>query len=591
MFKLNVIIPFDANECEKFASEELAFFLGKVSNVELNILSEPIAKTDLPFISLGNTTLYQKQAGDFNLKQKVGLDGYRILVKENCAFICGGAGQGTIYGVYGYLKEFFNLVIFTENVYTYDKKDFYFSPLDKVVKPDFPMRALGIYPVHLEKREPDMGNLRYCYRMRLRQMDEGWGINNHCFFSVVPPSIYKNDHPEWYSQGGKQLCLTNKGVIAEYVKNMKKIIEDTPDDVYYMLGMQDTLEQCHCPECKKFIDEYGFAALLITFCNTIVKELNVWLKEKHPEREVYFFSFAYVWAIKPPVEKDALGNYHCILKDFKAEDNFGVRIAPLYTSTYYAWNDPRAQEALCTCYYGDRMPLVDIFEGWRAIVNNIAIWAYNHNFSDYMAPNAMWAHADTNFRYFKSLDTKHFFVEAGTGEKSNFAEMKIFVFSNLMWDTSLSIDDLIHQFMSVCFKGAEKELYEYFVDIHKHAEWLKQTYNRETIFVIFDDDPNLRLLDKRFWPLDWLMKWYNIFDSVLSHDLDADVRARVELEFLPVLFTLLYTNLSNLDKGFAFELVNKMLRIAKESDTDWAINEEEQTFTAFAEKWLNELNK
>ncbi|MBQ9734619.1 MAG: DUF4838 domain-containing protein [Clostridia bacterium] len=586
--EINVIIPKTASELEIFAAEELKFFLHTVSDVNAVITKEKGRSLSAPFISVGETELF----GDVNgieLIKEVGEDGYRIISNHECAYICGGAGQGTIFGVYRFLKEFFNLKIYTETVYTYDFKPYELKNRDIIEKPDIPMRALGIYPVHLEKREPDMGNKRYCYRMRLRQMDEGWGINNHCYFRVLPPSKYKDEHPDWYSESGKQLCLTNKGVIAEYVKNMKAIIESSPDDSLYMIGMEDTLEQCHCKDCKAVIDEYGYSALTLIFCNTVAKELNAWIKEVYPKRKVFFFTFAYVWAIEPPIKK-VDGKFVPLVDGIEIEDNLGVLIAPLYTSTNYCWNDPRAKEALTTNYYEKRIALVDIFNGWKAVVKNVAIWSYNHNFSDYMAPVPMWNGLEENFRYFKELGAIHVFMEAGTDERCNFSEMKIFVCANLMWNTALKQDQLIKEFMSVYYAGAEKELYEYFTAIHKHAEWLKEKFNREMIFVQFDDEPNGRLLERRFWDKDILLGWLEIFDKALKKDLSEQVVDRVKTESLPVKFTLLYFYAKELDKNFALSLIDDMLSIAEKEKMVKAISEEEETFKAFAELWKKQIN-
>lgn len=587
--EINLIIPKTASEYEVFAAEELKEFLHTVSDVNAVIIEEHGRYLSKPFISVGATEFFEDVNG-IDLLNEVGEDGYRIISSNDSAYICGGAGQGTIFGVYRFLKEFFNLKIYTETVYTYDFKPFNLSSRDIIEKPDIPMRALGIYPVHLEKREPDMGSKRYCYRMRLRQIDEGWGINNHCYFRVLPPSKYRKDHPEWYSKNCKQLCLTNDSARAEYVKNMKEIILSTPEDSLYMIGMEDTLEQCDCPKCKEIIDKYGYSSLTLSFCNAVAKELNAWLKKEYPKRKVYFFTFAYVWAIEPPVKKCGKG-YKLLDENLKIEENLGVLIAPLYTSTNYHWNDERAMEALTTNYYGKRIPLVDIFNGWRAVVNHIAVWSYNHNFSEYMAPMPMWNGLKENFNYFKELGAIHVFMEAGTDERCNFSEMKIFVCSNLMWNTNLSQDDLIKEFMSVYFKGAEGELYEYFTDIHKHAEWLKETFNREMIFVQFDDEPNKRLLEKRFFPKDVLLKWLDLFRKALSYRLDDQVIERVKLESLPVIFTLLYFYAKELDKDFALHLIEETLNIASNAGMVNAISEDEKTFEAFAALWKKQINE
>lgn len=590
--RIKIVLSLDANSQEKFAAEELVYFLKEVSGAEGIIVTEDnfnSCSSELYF-SVGLTESFKNVIGFNGLFDSVGEDGYRIVSKNSCIYICGGAGQGTIFGVYRYLKETFNLIIYTETVYTYDYKPLRFDPIDILEKPDLPMRALGIFPVHLEKRDPMLGNKRYCYRMRLRQMDEGWGINNHSYFRILPPNVYNEAHPDWYNKNVTQLCLTNKSAIKEYVKNMKKVIENTPNDSLYMFGMEDTMEFCDCPKCMKIINKYGYAWLSLSFANKLAKELNKWLKKVHPERKVYFFTFAYNKAILPPVKKIAEGKYELLVKNVKLEDNLGVLIAPIHTSANYPLTDTRSYYALSTRYNGkERISNIDLFGGWRAIVKYLAVWTYNRNFYDYMTPCPMWVGFKENFKWFKELNAIHVFMEAGCTMRSNFSEMKIFVCSNLMWDTSLEQDQLVRQFMKVYFEGADEQIYEYFSYIHEHAEWMRKIYGREQIYVHFDDDPNKRLLDVRFWPKEMFFKCLDIFNNALSKDIKPEVVNRINIETIPVKFSLLRLYLKELDKNFALSLIDDMVAIANKNDMSYATDEKPETIQAFAEKWKKEL--
>lgn len=589
--KVNILTTKNPSFQENFAVEELVFFLNEIANISCIVSNEINLYCDLPTISLGYTDAYIKNVGLLNLDDKLTEDGYILSVKNGCAYVCGGAGQGTIFGVYRLLKELFNLEIYTEKVYTYDKKPFVLNDLFIEDKPDIPMRTLGIYPVHLEKRAPGMGNKRYCYRLRLRQMDEGWGINNHSFFRVLPPSKYKDEHPDWYDESVSQLCLTNEGVISEYVKNMKKIIEDNPEDKLFMFGMEDTLKCCNCEKCTEMMKKYnGFSGLVLIFANRLAKELNAWLKVTHPNRKVYFFTFAYHWSIVPPVKKVSEGVYQPLFEDVKFEDNLGVLIAPLLTSANYALNNPKAYVSLSQSYRSDKkISLLDVFNGWRAVMNHIAVWTYNHNFYDYMTPCPMWGNFQQNFKFCKEMNSIHVFVEAGCSIQSNFAPMKIYVCSNLMWNNNLSENELIDKFMSVYYDGAQKELKEYFNYIHEHAKWMLKEYDREQIYVHFDDEPNLRYLDKRFWPKQVLVKCIEYFDNALKNNLTEEVKQRVLIESLPAKFSLVELYGAELDKDYLLTLIDEMLSVSETAGIKKACDHDPKTFVAYAEKWKKEF--
>ena len=603
--KLNIVIPNQATYLEKYSAEEFAFFIKEINGTDTITVteSEYTIKSGVPFIALGATELFSKDSDSQNLLDAVGEDGYKIVIKNDCALVCGGAGQGTLFGTYRLLKHLFNLEIFAETVYTFDSKPLELSPAIIVEKPDIPMRTLGIYPVHLERRYPGMGNKKYCYRMKLRQMDEGWGINNHTYFRVLPPAKYKEEHPDWYDETGKNLCLSNEQMTNEYIENMKKIIEATPEDHLYMFGMQDVTVYCKCPECQKLLDKYdGFTGVTLYFANKCVKALNAWIAEKHPERvgKIYFFTFGYSKAIKPPVEKQPDGTYKLIHEDLRPADNFGILIAPLQVCANYALNDPRNYHCLKPRWHGkDVMPVTDIFEGWLSFIKHLAVWSYDANFYDFLAPAPMWQAFDENFRWFKELGAIHVFMEAGCGQKSNFAAMKIYVASKLMWNTELNKNDLIEKFMDVYFNKAKAEVKEYFDYIHEHAEWLDKMVNRQQIHVHFDEEPNKRAFDERFWPIGMLNKCIDMFDRALAKDLDEQTRNRVLNESLPVKFTKLYLYRDRLPKEELIALMDEVLMIDKMmgKSTAWngkavgyhATEEKPEFVDAFIAKWKEEM--
>lgn len=592
--KVLIVTPNNANKQEKFACDELVFFLARVQDCETEVvLEKDFNKNSQNYIVLGNVAFNQANVED--LINVVGEDGYRIVTTKTAAYICGGAGQGTIFGVYRFLKEYFNLVIYTEDVFTFDKKPLKFYTWVNQEKPDLPMRALGIYPVHLERRYPGEGNKRYCYRMRLRQMDEGWGINNHTYFRILPPAIYKEAHPEWYDPAVKNLCLSNEEMTAEYIKNMKKIIEDTPNERYYMFGTEDVRVYCQCPKCKALMDKFGgFTGLTIYFANKCIKELNAWLEKEYPERagKVIFFTFAYSKCIAPPVIKQADGSYKLISEELKPAENSGILIAPYHVCQNYPLTDPRSYHCLTPKFHGkERMRSTELFDRWLSVYKYFATWTYNAQFVDYMVPCPMWKSIPGNFKYFKELGALHCFFEAGCGQNLNFAAMKIFCASNLMWDTSLDMDKLIEQFMDVYFGEAKHELRAYFDYIHKHADWLDKYVNRQMIHVHFDDEPNKRYLDERFWPIGVLKECIEFFDRALECNLTEEQILRVRLESISAKFSMLYLYYNRIDKDYALALMDDILEISEKTGMKHATQVDEEYIDKFVERWKKELSE
>ena len=175
----------------------------------------------------------------------------------------------------------------------------------------------------------------------------------------------------------------------------------------------------------------------------------------------------------------------------------------------------------------------------------------------------MWNSIEGNIRYFKSLNPKHAFMEAGCGQNVNFAAMKIYCAANLMWNTALSISDLASEFMDVYFENAKPEMCEYLRYIHDHADWLNKVVNRQMIHVHFDDEPNKRYLDERFFPIGVLQKCIDIFEKALKKDLSDVVRDRVKREALSAKFSMLYLYRDRLDKDYVLKLMDDCLEVSK----------------------------
>ena len=176
------------------------------------------------------------------------------------------------------------------------------------------------------------------------------------------------------------------------------------------------------------------------------------------------------------------------------------------------------------------------------------------------------------------------------GTFGNFSEMKIYCVSRLMWDCSLKLDDLVKEFMCVYYKGAEKEVYEYFEYIHKHAEWLDKNLDRQMIFVHFDDDPNGRILDARFWPMEMLEKAIYIFDRALKKDLSFDVKKRVLLESVSVKFTLLFLHRDKLPSARVKKMIAELTDIAEMCGVTYIWDDKPNTIQEVLKTWESELS-
>lgn len=589
-----VIVADNADEKELFAAEEYAFFCGKAMGKSVAILKESEYKSG-GFVSIGKTEFFKQSFDTLLLAELVGHDGYKITARKNFISVCGGAVQGTIFGVYALLNRLFGLKIFTDDIYTFTNAEAAdIDGLDTMEKPDFPLRTLGIYPVHLERRHKHMlGNKRYTYRMRLRQMDEGWGLHNHCYLRVLPKDKYIARHPDWYDKTQKTLCLSNEEMIRQYVRNMKKIIESTPDEFIYMIGQEDINYQCVCDGCNVVRTKYGeyHSALMLYFTNKVVKSLNKWLKKAHPERKIEFFSFAYNDTELPPVVKDGNGNYKLISEELRPESNLGVLLAPIHAQSSCSLFDDTNDTALTTNYDSEpRMRTREIFYMWRSVVNKLAIWSYNANFYQNMAPCPMWNGLEENYRNFKYLNAFYLFTEALCYPYvPGFMEMKIYVISNLMWDTENRQNELVKEFVQAYYGEGNKDIYDYYVYLNRLAVTLDEKYNRKMIYVTFDDENNLGLLNKKYFTYEWLQGALEIFGKALSKASDKAHYLRILVETMPVKYALMYLYKDKMSKETKLKILDEMQEIYENYNICELGFEQPRDFKLYIKMWREQL--
>lgn len=582
-----VMIPNNETKHEMFAAQEFIYFYEYATGFKLIILHEQDTDINKPFISIGYTSLLKDLTDTKSLLTSVGEDGYQIISKQKFAAICGGNEYGTMYGVYRFLNLLFNLKIYSDIKFVCDKTNSVCLPNISISeKPDIPLRSIGIYPVYYYE------NTTYQYRMRLRAFCDGWGMCLHSYFRIVPPAKYKAEHSEWYTKDGLTICLTNAGLKVQFVDNMKEIIEKaSPNDKIFMLGQEDSVVFCDCEQCKNQLKKYdgSGSAVMMEFTNDVVRELNKWLKTAHPDREVIFCTFAYLKTSNPPVKKDDNGNFYLINDCIKAEPNLAVMLAPIHSNSSYSYFDYRNMTTFETNYHSkNSMPTADMFYGWKKVTDLLFVWSYMANYVDYICPFFMWEGLDENYRKYKELEVYYIFNQ-GTHQwyLPNLTELKIYVVSQLMWDSTQNINTLINDFMLNYYGDGHKALLSYFNLMNQHKNYIEKNFNRKALYVRFDDYEDIA--NAKFWPKEVLENALKLFDKALALKLTDEYYWRVLGETMPVKYMLMLFYRNEMTINERKELISDLKNICEHFRINNIRDEEPSTMSAYFEIWEKEM--
>lgn len=444
-----IVIPEEASDQLRFAASDFQFFFKEITGVELEITSQ-VENVQGKYFSIGNTPVFQSSGMTVSY-ETLGMDGYRVKTCGDAIVMAGENDKASTFAVYGYLAKQFGLEIYGEDCYRiYPTTEAKLLDIDWTDLPDIPVRNGGMTSLSWYT------STEYMSRMRLRNMEEFWMLRGHTFFTILPPSKYLADHPDWYddAENPNEICKTNPEMVDQFVENLKEIILKYPDHRYFMLGHEDGSPMCKCNECQSVRDQYdgSNSALEVLFANEVVRRINEWAKEEVPDRSLNFAIFAYTTTEAPPTAYDSTTNtYYPINHDEKLvlEENLGVQIAPISSHV--------------SMPYIEQPYASGVFKGWAALTDNFYIWGYCAPFGDYMTPFDCFGSYAENYRDYVEIGVKYVFDEGfHTGYAHNFQQLREYLCSKLMWDTSLDTETLVRDFMKHYYGEGWEYIYEFY---------------------------------------------------------------------------------------------------------------------------------
>ncbi len=537
-----ILVKANATERVEFAVKELTEFLYEATGCRMQTATHENAEKTV--------TLSVSDKGN---------EGYRIYSNDENYVIQGYSEKGLIYGVYGFLRRVIGLVFYTSDVYDINKGDIAFLALDEERIPDIPTRAIGIVPLHSEQTDAPI--TKEAFRMGVSGMADNWGLHNHSYFKILPPDVYREKHPDWYSQGdnGVNLCLMNEDMRAEFTKRVKEIVLQHPNSKYFMLGQEDHVSICECEKCVAEMKKYnGFLSMLmINFTNAVVKDVNAWLKETGISREVVFVMFAYQQTVVPPVKR--VGETFTPLYDFNLEKNLAVMLAPLGACGDKSYFDENNYMAKATCYYDMyAYKTKELLLGWRAVVDKVCVWSYCNDFSDLFTPFNCWDAFEENYRWYKKINAEFVFEEGAYLKYTpNFSYLRAYLVSKLMWDSSISMESAMDEFFKGYY-GASAAPYvrAYFDFLREHCRKITREKGRPMLFVRFDDFSDLSAPE--YWDMSTLLHAAQLHETAMENA-DEAYKERVSEEGMPIWFILLLRYNQRLNEKDRALLAKKIL--------------------------------
>lgn len=547
-----IVTPQTPSEQLTFAAQEMRNFIEEITGAQAEVIDDSgVSDYRGKYISIGKTAIYNDSGYRASLND-LGQDGYIIKTYGDAIVICGGGDTGSAYGVYGLLKEYFDFEIFTTDCWTYDKKDTVkVEPLDVRDVPDIPARVIGSYQTWYSGTQ----NLT---RMRVVNAETRMIWLGHSFFHILPIEQYYSQHRNWFS-GTKtsgetdwQLCLTNNEMRQEFVKNLKQHILAHPEQDYICVGQNDGGGNCTCANCRIKNNEYGaVSGLYLEFTNYVAQAITEWMETIDPERadRLQFYMFAYTFSWDPPYVDGA--------PTIRGNKNVGVYLAPIGEHVSHAYTNPVTNSASAKA-----------FSQWGETVDNFYVWAYSTHFANYLMPHNSFGSIKENITSYVDLGAKFVFEQATCANKvSNFEALKVYLRSQLMWDSTQDFNTLVNKFFNAYYgSDAAPYMYKYWDLMRTHLTSLEKS-DAQYAYCASQLSTNVSAMYIPKGLLDEIKSYFDDAFAVLGEKKASDPASRtyydrVEFEYLEILYLYLELHESRLSTTNYTKMIEQFEEIA-----------------------------
>jgi hypothetical protein len=508
-----------ASESEKWTAGELQHWLKEISGAELPVQDINDNYSD-PRIIVGYNEIIKKITGAESPEESD--ESFRYFNSGPDICIYGGSQRGTMYGVMAFLENELGCRWYTPAVSvipvrdeisfkSYDhsespgirvRNDFYFEAFDPVWCARNRMNgAMGSTEDTLNTEEKWAET-----RKQPGGVESYWAV--HTFYPLVPPEEFYDKHPEYYSLINNkriykeaQLCLTNPDVLNIVTERIKKRMKQNPEYLIYDVSQNDWDNPCQCDKCQAIVKREGSeSGVVLWFVNQVAEAVE----KEFPDK--YIGTLAYKYTRKP-------------CNTIHARKNVVVRLCSIECCFSHDIKSCPRNEAF----------LADL-KGWSDIAPNMYIWDYVVYFQHYLMPYPNIRVLQPNIRTFRENNAIGIMEQAAYQSRGGeFAELRSYVISRLLWNPDCNVDDVIDDFVSGYYGRAGKYVRQYF-------DLLYSRITPETHMHIESGNYDRLTAQDKIFSGDFVEKSANIFEEAAKVADNSEILHRVELASLPVLY-------------------------------------------------------
>ena len=419
-----IVIPSGADSTILHAAEELRYYILKSSGADIPVTTEETHDPDRNALKVG-----------FEPSTAITPFTITYYLEGDDLFISGGNARSTLYAVYRFLERELGCL--------------WLSP-DAEVIPE--TKHIGVEPGTSYSYTPEITtrtvHSRLFYENRgfadkLGVTYEGFpgyvpGAGVHTFHRFMPEAKYYEAHPEYYAlRGGKrlttQLCLSNEEVLQIVIDSVRAMFAKHPGTDIISVSQDDNTQYCMCEHCAAIDEEEGSpSGSMIRFVNAVAKQF--------PDKTISTLAYQYT---RKPCQTRPASNVLITLCSIECD-----RSKPI--------------EEGCSDFAKD-------LKGWKLLTENIRIWDYTTQFTNFLAPFPNLHTLSPNINLFRDSHAKWIF-EQHSHQPSELFELRSYLTAQLLWNPDQDPHQIMESFSDAYYQEAAPYILEYIHTIHEEIQ-------------------------------------------------------------------------------------------------------------------------
>ena len=318
----------------------------------------------------------------------------------------------------------------------------------------------------------------------------------HTFHRFMPGEEYFETHPEYYAlvNGRRlttQLCLTNPDVLRIVKEQVANYFEEYPDRPIISVSQDDNTQYCRCANCSAIdTQEESPAGSMIYFVNEIARSF--------PNKTIS--TLAYQYTRKAP-------------KSIKPEDNVLITLCSIECDRSVPIRKG------CTDFANDLM-------AWGKITDNVRIWDYTTQFTNFLAPFPNLRTLQPNIQLFENNNARWIFQQH-SHQPSELFELRSYLTAKLLWDPTVDADSISQNFLNGYYGEGGSFVKKYIDHVHDALD------QDSSFFLFLYGDPSQGF--QSFLSAENLAlynEWYDKAMEAIGND--PDLKSRIEAARLSV---------------------------------------------------------